>query len=125
MPRRPTRTVPTVLVPGWNGSGPGHWQRWLAEELTTAGREVRWPEFPDLTAPVLGPWLAALHQSLAGLDDDGFDVLCHSVACPLWLHHAMANASSPRPARVALIAPPDARTGRSRAGHLLSAADGH
>ena len=106
MPRRPTRTVPTVLLPGLSGSGPEHWQSWLAGELTSAGREVRVADFPELDAPELPAWLATLRSTLAGLPDDGFDVLAHSLACLLWLHHSVDAAGAPRPARVALVAPP-------------------
>ena len=59
MPRRPTRTVPTVLIPGWNGSGPGHWQSWLAGQLAAHEREVRWPDLPDVDHPDLARWLVA------------------------------------------------------------------
>ena len=106
MPRRPSRSVPTVLVPGWNGSGPGHWQVWLGDQLTEAGREVRWPAFADVDHPELPDWLDALRASLAGLDDDGFDVVAHSLGAVLWLHHVTDPGDAPRPARVALVAPP-------------------
>src|ERR1700750_320400 len=106
MPRRPTRTVPTLLLPGWNGSGPGHWQTWLAEQLTEAGREARLADLPDLDNPVLADWLRGLRASMVGLPDDGFDVVAHSLACLLWLHHAADNGGTPRPARVALGSPP-------------------
>jgi predicted alpha/beta hydrolase family esterase len=43
VPRRPTRTVATVLVHGWQGNEPEHWQTWLAAQLDAAGREVRYP----------------------------------------------------------------------------------
>jgi predicted alpha/beta hydrolase family esterase len=106
MPRRPTRTAPTVLLPGLSGSGPEHWQTWLAGELTKAGREVRTAAFPELDAPVLDDWLATLRSTLAGLPEDGFDVLAHSLSCLLWLHHTADTGGTPRPARVALVAPP-------------------
>ena len=113
MPRRPTRTVPTVILHGWQGSGPEHWQSWLADQLRQAGRDVRYPELPAKDAPQLESWLAALRTALDDLPDDGFDVVCHSLASLLWLHHASAGSSralagqrSPRPARVALVAPP-------------------
>ncbi|SDJ42158.1 hypothetical protein SAMN05444157_3291 [Frankineae bacterium MT45] len=106
MPRRPTRTVPTLLLYGWGGSGPGHWQRLLADELTAAGREVRFPEFPNPDEPELEAWLSTLTEALDGLGDDGFDVLAHSLGAVLWLHHVHRSHSSPRPARVALVAPP-------------------
>ncbi len=107
MPRRPTRSVPTVIVPGWNGSGPGHWQTWLGGQLRDAGRQVRQPAFADVDHPVLDDWLADLRAALDGLPDDGFDVVAHSLGAVLWLHHVSRPASTaPRPARVALVAPP-------------------
>ncbi len=86
---------------------------WLSGQLTAAGREVRiagFPAHPPEAAPdELPSWLATLRQTLAGLPDDGFDVLAHTTACLLWLHHAAAaDAGSPRPSRVALVAPPAA-----------------
>ena len=53
MPRRPTRTVPTVVVPGWHGSGPDHWQSWL-EAATARGRAARpgAPTSPTSTVPI-------------------------------------------------------------------------
>ena len=134
MPRRPSRTVPTVLLPGPLGLTEQDWQPWLAAQLRDAGREVRVASWPATDAADLAGCLAALHECLAGLPDDGFDVLAHSTACLLWLHHAAgsaaaggaatdnaaadnaaaasavadgaASAGSPRPSRVALVAPP-------------------
>lgn len=106
MPRRPSRSVPTVIVPGWNGSGPGHWQTWLDGQLTEAGREVRRPAFADVDHPVLEEWLADLRTALEGLPEDGFDVVAHSLGAVLWLHHVADPGEAPRPARVALVAPP-------------------
>ena len=109
MPRRPTRTVPTVIVHGWQGNEAGHWQTWLAEQLLEAGRDVHYPQLPDADAPKLPAWLAALDGALATLPDDGFDVVCHSLGAMLWLHHVHAGGG-PRPARVVLVAPPSPRT---------------
>jgi predicted alpha/beta hydrolase family esterase len=106
MPRRPTRTVPTLLLHGIDGSGPEHWQHWLAGKLTEAGREVRFPVLPGAASPVLEDWLTALTAALQGLPDDGFDVVAHSLGAALWMHHAIAPGDSPRPARVALVALP-------------------
>ena len=110
MPRRPTRTVATVVVPGWQGSGEGHWQTWLAAQLVEAGREVRYPEFADLDNPDLDDWISALRRSLAGLPDDGFDVVAHSLGAVLWFHHVATGSDSPRPARVLLVSPPSPTT---------------
>ncbi len=110
MPRRPTRTVPVVILPGWGGSGPDHWQSWLAGRLAESGRDVRFPELPDIDHPKLPAWLAAFKTTLADLPPDGFDVVCHSLASVTWLHHAVDPGDSPRPARVALVAPPSPST---------------
>ncbi len=109
MPRRATRTVPTLILHGLDGSGPDHWQRWLAAELTQAGRDVRMPELSDPSAPQMATWLAEIRDAMQGLEPDGFDVVAHSLGAVAWLHHSRvwaADPSTPRPARVALVAPP-------------------
>jgi predicted alpha/beta hydrolase family esterase len=110
VPRRPSRTVPTVVIPGWQGSGDGHWQTWLEEQLRRAGRETRRPAFADLDRPGLADWLRALRATLADLPADGYDVVAHSLGAVLWLHHVGAPDASPRPARVLLVAPPSPDT---------------
>jgi hypothetical protein len=106
MPRRPTRTVPTVLLTGLIADRPADWPHWLAGKLADAGREVRHCPAPQQPEPQLAGWLSALRGQLADLPEDGFDVIAHSLGCLLWLHHGIDPAGSPRPARVALIAPP-------------------
>jgi predicted alpha/beta hydrolase family esterase len=110
MPRRLTRTVPTVMIPGWQGSGEGHWQSLLAAALVANDREVRHPSFADLDHPELASWLTALRDSLDGLSDDGYDVVAHSLGAVLWLHHVASATTSPRAARVLLVAPPSPKT---------------
>jgi predicted alpha/beta hydrolase family esterase len=110
MPRRPTRSVPTVVVPGWNGSGEGHWQTWLEGQLQGDGRETRRPAVADLDSPDLADWLAALRSALADLPPDGYDVVAHSLGAVLWLHHVADPKDSPRAARVALVSPPSPKT---------------
>ena len=105
MPRRPTRTVPTVILHGWQGSTGEHWQAWLADQLRAADREVRFPDLPGADLPDLDAWLSALAHTLDGLPADGFDVVAHSLGAILWLHHVARSSESPRPARVALVAP--------------------
>ena len=110
MPRRPTRTVPVVVLHGWQGSGPDHWQTWLVEQLRNYDRDVRYPVLPDADHPRLDAWLDATRDALIGLPADGFDVVCHSLSSVVWLHHAAAPGDWPRPARVALVAPPSPAT---------------
>lgn len=101
-----------LLVHGWQGSDPGHWQPWLAEQLRAQQRPVSFPDLPAADHPSLPAWLDALDDALRGLPDLGFDLLAHSLGSLLWLHHASARNHSnaqngaPRPARVALVAPP-------------------
>jgi len=106
MPRRQFRSVPVVVVPGWNGSGEGHWQTWLEQRLAEDGRSTRRPAFADVDHPDLAEWLAALRTTLADLPADGYDVVAHSLGAVLWLHHVAAPGDSPRAARVALVSPP-------------------
>lgn len=110
MPRRPTRAVPTVILHGWQGSGPDHWQSWLARQLRETQRDVRYPDLPEPDLPALESWLGALRRTLHGLPEERFDVVAHSLGALLWLHHAAAGGPSPRPARVALVAPPSPRS---------------
>lgn len=110
MPRRPSRSVPTVVIPGWHGSGEGHWQTWLEGQLRASGRETRRPAFADLEHPELPDWLAALRSTLADLPPDGYDVVAHSLGAVLWLHHSATPSDAPRPARVILVAPPSPAT---------------
>ena len=110
MPRRPTRTVPVVIVPGWQGSGDGHWQTWLEEQLHAAGRTTLRPDFADLDHPDPADWLAALRVALAGQPADAFDVVAHSLGAVLWLHHVADPGGSPRAARVLLVSPPSPHT---------------
>ena len=96
-----------VILHGWQGSGPDHWQSWLAGRLAGT-HEVRYPALPDPDHPRLDDWLSAVDSAMTGLPADGFDVVCHSVAVPLWLHRADRGAG-PAPARVLLVAPPSPR----------------
>jgi hypothetical protein len=91
-----------LILHGWQGSGPDHWQTWLAERLRADGHDVRYPDLPDADDPHLEAWLATLEAERAA--HDPATVVCHSLACCLWLHH-MARGAEPAD-RVLLVAPP-------------------
>ncbi len=89
-----------LILHGLEGSGPDHWQTWLADRLRAAGHDVRYPDLPDADAPAPDRWLAALERER----EPDQVVLCHSLACVLWLHHRAAGG--PPAQRALLVAPP-------------------
>ena len=90
-----------VILHGWMANTPDHWQTWLAERLETAGAPVCYPVLPDPDRPRLEPWLEALETLM--WEDRDTTVVCHSLACLLWLHHLERGGRS---ARALLVAPP-------------------
>jgi predicted alpha/beta hydrolase family esterase len=100
-----------LILHGYEGSGPGHWQTWLASRLAAAGETVAYPALPDPDAPGIAAWRDALDAELDALAAPPV-VLCHSLACILWLHHAAARPAPERRAdRVLLVAPPSEASG--------------
>ncbi|MEU5954140.1 alpha/beta hydrolase [Streptomyces sp. NPDC047525] len=98
-----------LILHGWQNHRPeGHWQRWLAGELTARGGRVAYPQLPAPDDPQLETWLGQLHDLLAqeGEAGDGRErvIVCHSLAVLLWLH-AVARGGV-RADRVLLVAPP-------------------
>src|SRR4051794_11212465 len=94
-----------LILHGYEGSGPGHWQSWLAGRLRSSDGFVRFPDLPDADAPRLPTWLEALERELDAFSDAPV-VICHSLACLLWFHHAAAGGKPA--ARLLLVAPPSA-----------------
>jgi predicted alpha/beta hydrolase family esterase len=91
-----------LILHGWQGNTAEHWQTWIAERLRAAGETVAYPELPDPDEPFLPAWLAALEAELARLPGEPV-VVCHSLGCVLWLHHAARGGAA---ARALLVAPP-------------------
>jgi predicted alpha/beta hydrolase family esterase len=92
----------TVLVlPGYDNSGPGHWQT-LWERAHPEYRRVQQRSW---TAPVCSEWVTALDEAIVAAG--GPVVLAaHSIGALTVAHHALHHA---RPVRGALlVAPPDA-----------------
>lgn len=96
-----------LILHGWQGSGPDHWQTWLARRLVEAGEEVRYPTLPQCDTPCPDRWGAALHAELAALGHEGERiVVCHSLGCVLWLREAHRVRAADRVDRVLLVAAP-------------------
>jgi predicted alpha/beta hydrolase family esterase len=95
-----------LILHGWQNHRPaGHWQHWLAAELTALGHAVTYPQLPDPDHPELEVWLDRLHAHLDAQEHSPV-VVCHSLAVVLWLH-AVAGGRV-RADRVLLVAPPSA-----------------
>lgn len=98
-----------LILHGWQGSGPDHWQTWLDARLRDAGCGVRSPSLPECDVPCPDRWGAALHAELAALrrTAEGERVVCcHSLGCVLWLREAQRIGPAHRVDRVVLVAPP-------------------
>jgi predicted alpha/beta hydrolase family esterase len=96
-----------LILHGLQGSGPGHWQTWLAARLRADGERVAYPDLPDADAPSQRPWREVLERALEGLPNPV--VVCHSLSCLLWLHHVDAGGAPAE--RVLLVAPPSEASG--------------
>lgn len=93
-----------LILHGWGGSGPEHWQSWLAARLRAAGETVHDPLLPDPDDPLRDAWLIALRAELAAMPGERV-VICHSLAVLLWLHYAQRPDSGPAD-RLLLVSPP-------------------
>jgi predicted alpha/beta hydrolase family esterase len=89
-----------LILHGLSGSGPEHWQTWLAERLRERGEDVAYPDLPDHDEPQLDAWLDVLNAERR----PGDVVVCHSLACALYLHHR--DRGGPRAQRTLFVAPP-------------------
>lgn len=93
-----------LILHGWGGSGPEHWQHWLASRLRAAGETVRFPLLPHPDEPRLTDWLDTLKRELSAMPGARI-VVCHSLAVLLWLHYARHPDAGPAD-RLLLVAPP-------------------
>lgn len=100
-----------VIVHGYEGSGPGHWQRWLYDELRARRTPVAFPELPSPAAPDKDAWVAALDAVIAPATSP-VTLVCHSLGCwalDHWLAAGAPNAGAARASRVRaalLVSPP-------------------
>ena len=100
-----------LILHGWGGNKPAHWQEHLVTKLTEAGQTVFYPKMPDPTSPRLEAWQTALKAELATIraqyPDATLTVLTHSMGAINWMHYAAQfDGEQPIAERVLLIAPP-------------------
>lgn len=93
-----------VIVYGYEGSGPGHWQRWLEEELGKRGESVLFPELPDPLEPQCARWVEGLAHCVKEASGP-VTFVAHSLGC--WaVDHFMARYGSQDVWGALLVAPP-------------------
>ena len=105
-----------LILPGWQGSGPDHWQsRWERAYGYTRVTQHDWMR------PLRGDWIARLEDVLLSCDmeQDGPAVLvAHSLGCQHVAAWAAHSRNTHRVKAALLVAPPDVEREEMRA--LLS-----
>ncbi len=93
-----------VIVHGYEGSGPGHWQHWLREELEKLGEPAAFPALPDDTDPRCDAWVQTLRDVVGGLGEP-VTFAAHSLGC--WaVDHYLARHGAAGVRGALLVAPP-------------------
>lgn len=112
-------TPSTLIVPGYRGSGPAHWQTWLQTQLPDSRRlsGVDWDR------PVIDKWAAAVTREIE-TSSQPLWIVAHSFGC---LATVIAAAARPdKVAGVLLVAPaePERFTMQGARGHGSQATAG-
>jgi uncharacterized protein len=93
--------APVLLLPGWQNSGPTHWQsRW---EALYGDRRV---EQADWLRPLRGDWMARLEEVLLA-ERTPVVLVAHSLGCQLVAAWAAQSQHTARVHAALLVAPPD------------------
>ena len=89
-----------IIVPGWRGSGPGHWQTLWAERLPQARRVVQ----DDWHTPTRSAWVARLEETVLE-QPSPVVIVAHSLGCITTAH--MKPEAAARVCGALLVAPAD------------------
>ena len=90
-----------LLLPGWQDSGPAHWQsRWEALHGDTRVQQHDW------LWPKRGDWMMQLEEALLA-DARPAVLVAHSLGCQLVAAWAAHSAHTARVRAALLVAPPD------------------
>jgi uncharacterized protein len=90
-----------LILPGWQGSGPDHWQsRW---ERTHGYQRV---EQHDWQRPLRGDWIARLEDVLLSCGEPAV-LVAHSLGCHMVAAWASHSKNLARVKTALLVAPPD------------------
>lgn len=93
-----------VIVHGYDGSGPGHWQHWLYEELKKQGAAVSFPQLSDPLDPSREVWVRELDEVVRSSPTPVVFV-AHSLGC--WaVDHYLSTHGAQRVLAALLVTPP-------------------
>ena len=103
-----------LVLPGWQNSGPGHWQtRW---EALYGDRRV---EQSDWMHPLRGDWMMRLDEAIGELEaaeeSPRVALVAHSLGCHLVSAWATHSGKTHRVQGALLVAPPDVERDEVRA----------
>jgi predicted alpha/beta hydrolase family esterase len=90
-----------LILPGWEGSGPRHWQT-----LWEQRHGYRRVEQHDWTKPLRGDWIARLEDVVLGCEEPAV-LVGHSLGCILVAAWAAHSQNTQRVKAALLVAPPD------------------
>lgn len=97
----PVKPENVLILPGWQNSGPGHWQsRW---EALHGFRRV---DQHDWMTPRRGDWIARLEDVILGCNGPVL-LVAHSLGCVLTAAWAQISRSTGRVGGALLVAPGD------------------
>lgn len=98
-----------LVLPGWHGSGPAHWQsRW---EQRHGYRRV---EQHDWDRPLRGDWLARLEDTVLACDESAV-LVAHGLGCIQVAAWAASSRNATRAKSALLVAPLDVERADLRA----------
>ncbi|MBC7548041.1 MAG: serine hydrolase family protein [Polaromonas sp.] len=90
-----------LVLPGWQNSGPDHWQsRWQATHGYTRVEQHNWQR------PLRGDWIARLEEVLLGQNEAAV-LVAHSLGCIHTVAWAAHSRNTHRVKAALLVAPPD------------------
>ncbi|AQX18413.1 MULTISPECIES: alpha/beta hydrolase [unclassified Bartonella] len=102
-----------LIIPGYKGSGPDHWQTRWEQKLSTARRvqQIQWSK------PIREEWVNAVEIAI-GQANKPIAIIAHSLGVPTAIH---AIAHNPEKIRGAFfVAPPDVENEKIRPKYLMT-----
>jgi predicted alpha/beta hydrolase family esterase len=90
-----------LVLPGWQNSGPGHWQ-----SLWESAHGYRRVEQHDWMQPLRGDWISRLEEVVLE-SDEAVVLVAHSLGCILTAAWAAHSRNTHRVKAALLVAPPD------------------